>query len=717
MALKKIIIICVCLVSSIILVKHQLNKNIIMIQAPIAQKVPMVTEVNGQQIQDDYSWLRDKNYPKVDDQKIIKYLQEENSYANQAFFDKFKEQKNILFEEQKARIQLNDKSSETKKDNYYYYERTFEDKEYPIYYRRLGLNGQEKILLDVNELALGKKYIKIGAISISPDQKLLAYSVDYQGNEHFTIKVINLQDGIELSNKIDNTIGQIVWHEKLDGFFYTPLDKNWRAMKVFFHYLDQKLPDQLILEEKNPLYSLRVSKSSSKKYLFIQTSGHQENQFHILDFARSNNLKGNFKPQLFEAMSEKIFYDIDHNGNNFYILTNDESSDFRLAITNINHTGRKNWRSYIPGKKDEYLASFDLTNKYLILNYKIQGLPAIRIFSLKDKDFKAVDFPDQAYSATAYSTNFEEDDIRVSYSSLARPDTIYQYNYTQGSLDIIKVREVPSGFNPDDYQVRRLWSDNDGVKVPYTILFKKSLMKQDGLNPLYLYGYGSYGVSVPLNFRSSILSLVDRGFVFAIAHIRGGDDLGYKWYEDAKFLNKKRTFQDFIAVAQDLIVQKYTKAGNIVISGGSAGGLLIGSAINSHPELFKAAIAHVPFVDVLNTMLDDTLPLTPGEYKEWGDPKQKQYFEYIKSYSPYDNIKKQNYPNLFVTGSISDPRVGYFEPAKWVAKLRDNKTDNNLLLFKTNMDAGHSGSSGRFDYLKEIADDHVFILSVFDIKI
>ncbi len=684
-----------------------------MSQAPIAKKVPHVTQIHAQQILDDYDWLRDKKYPEVSDPEILKYLEEENAYANEAFFDKFKEQKNILFEEQKNRIQLNDKSSETKKDNYYYYERTFQDKEYPIYYRRLGLDGQQEVILDVNKLALGKKYIRIGAISISPDQKLLAYSVDYQGNEHFTIKVINLQTQEELSDKIDNTIGQIVWHEHLDGFFYTPVDENWRAMKVLFHRLSWQLADQLILEEKNPLYSLRVSKSSSKKYLLIQTSSHQENQFHILDFAKQDD----FQPRLFEPMRENILYDIDHNGDNFYILTNDESSDFRLAVTNTEHTARKYWQDFIASKKDQYLAAFNLTSKYLILNYKIQGLPVIRIFSLADKSFKVINFPDPAYSAGGYSANFEEDDIRISYSSLARPDTIYKYNYAQDLLTAIKVREIPSGFDPNSYEVRRLWSNNNGVKVPYTIFFKKSLMQQDGLNPLYLYGYGSYGISVPVNFRSSILSLVDRGFVFAIAHIRGGDDLGHSWYEDAKFLNKKCTFQDFISVAEDLIAQKYTKAGNIVISGGSAGGLLVGNVINSHPELFKAAIAHVPFVDVLNTMLDETLPLTPGEYKEWGDPKQEQYYHYIKSYSPYDNIQKQQYPNLFVTTSISDPRVGYFEPVKWVAKLRDNKTDNNLLLFKTNMDAGHSGSSGRFDYLKEVADDYIFILNVFDIKI
>ena len=682
-------------------------------QAPIAPKIPHITKINGHVIEDDYYWLRDKNWPKVTDPQVLKYLGAENTYANEVFFDKFKEQKNVLFEELKSRIQLTDKSSETKKDNYYYYDRTFEDKEYPVYYRRLGLEGAEEVILDVNKLASGKKYIRIGAISVSPNQKSLAYSVDYQGNEHYAVKVINLENGVELTDEIQDIIGPIIWHEKVDGFFYTPLDENWRAMKVLFHHLGSSQPDQLILEEKNPLYSLQVSKSSSKEYLLLKTSGHQENQFHILNFAE----KDNFQPEIFQPMQEKIFYDLDHNGANFYILTNDESSNFRLAITGVKNTAQKYWQNYITSNKDEYLASFDLTSKYLILNYKIQGLAIIRIVSLADKKLKSIKFPDPAYTASGYSTNFEEDDIRISYSSLARPDTIYKYDYIDESLAALKVRQVPSGFDADHYEVRRLWGDNDGAKVPYTIFFKKSLMKQDGLNPMYLYGYGSYGISVAPSFRTSILSLVDRGFIFAIAHIRGGDDLGHSWYEDAKFLNKKRTFQDFIAVSQDLIAKKYTTAGNIVICGGSAGGLLVGNVINSHPELFKAAIAHVPFVDVLNTMLDDTLPLTPGEYKEWGDPKQEKYFEYIKSYSPYDNIQKQHYPHLFITTSISDPRVGYFEPAKWVAKLRANKSDNNLLLFKTNMDAGHSGASGRFDYLKEVADDYVFIFNIFNIKV
>ena len=353
----------------------------------------------------------------------------------------------------------------------------------------------------------------------------------------------------------------------------------------------------------------------------------------------------------------------------------------------------------------------------MIINYRDQGLPVIKIKHLKEQDEKIIHFPDAAFTASAMSTNFDEDDIRVNYSSLARPNTTYSYDFNSDQLSILKVQEIPSGFNPEEYMVERIFADNEGVKVPITLLYKKSLFNKDGKNPLYLYGYGSYGISIPVSFRNTAISLVNRGFVYALAHIRGGDDLGHDWYKAAKFLNKKRTFDDFIASAKQLIKEKYTSQGNIAICGGSAVGMLIGAVINKQPELFKAALAHVPFVDVLNTMLDEELPLTPGEFKEWGNPKELEYFSYNKSYSPYDNVKAQNYPSLFITAGVSDPRVGYWEAAKWVAKIRATKLDDNILLLKTNMDSGHKGSSGRFDYLKEAADDIIFIFRVFDIQI
>jgi oligopeptidase B len=684
-----------------------------LISAPLAKEEQHLTQVHDQTIKDPYFWLRDKNWPKaVEDKEILKYLIDENDYADKVLFSNVANEKEKLFQELKGRIELSDKSTEVKKNNYYYYTRTQADKDYPIYCRKFGKDGSEEIILDVNELAKDHKFTKVGIFTISPDQNFLAYGVDHSGDEKYNLRILNIATKKHLADKIDNLTGQVIWHENVFGLFYTPSDENWRSTKVFFHILASTEPDNLVLEEKNHLYQLKICKSSSKEYLLINSSGHDENQFYTLKFSDVN-----FNAKLFSPLREKISYDIDHNGKHFYVLTNDQGPNFRLAITDLINTEDKYWQDYLALDKNKYLSSFDITANYLIANYKELGLPTIQIVNLTNKESKTIKFPDQLYTAQSYSTNFEEDDIRVEYSALTRPDTTYFYDYKTEKLDVLKTKHVPSGFNPDEYEVKREWSDNQGVKVPSTVFYKKSLFKQDGSNPLYLYGYGSYGISMPPCFRTTILSLVDRGFIFAIAHIRGGDDLGYQWYEDAKFLNKKRTFEDFIAVSEDLIAKKYTAKGNIVICGGSAGGMLVGNVINAKPELYKAAIAHVPFVDVLNTMLDDTLPLTPGEYKEWGNPKDIEYFKYIKSYSPYDNVAQQHYPHLFVTTSISDPRVGYYEPAKWVAKLRKAKTDENMLIFKTNMDAGHQGASGRFEYLKEVADDYLFIFHVFDIKL
>ncbi|MBA2629298.1 MAG: S9 family peptidase, partial [Rickettsiaceae bacterium] len=380
------------------------------------------------------------------------------------------------------------------------------------------------------------------------------------------------------------------------------------------------------------------------------------------------------------------------------------------------YSATKPWSTYIAEKKDKYLSSFDLTQNYLLMNYKVKGLAELVARNLNNETQQVLNFPENTYTAGIYSTNFKENDIRINYSSLARPDTVYSYDFNSNKLSTLKVQEIPSGFDPEEYATERVFVKTDGVEVPVSLFYKKSLFKGDGSNPLYLYGYGSYGLSIAPSFRSSAVSLVNRGFIYAIAHIRGGDDLGHDWYEDAKFLNKKRTFSDFIAVTEELINLNYTSKGNIVIVGGSAGGMLVGNVINQRPELFKAVIAHVPFVDVLNTMLDENLPLTPGEYKEWGNPKEKDYFEYMKSYSPYDNVSKQNYPSLFVSAGLSDPRVGYWEAAKWVARLRDRKLGDNVIIFKTNMSFGHSGASGRFDYLKEAAEDLVFITKIFKVK-
>ncbi len=692
------------------------NEEDIQMKPPIAEKIPFSFEVHGKSINDEYSWLRDPKWPNVTEVKIIDYLNAENQFTEH-YFKNFSIQKEQIFRELKARIKLSDQSPYIKKDNFFYYTRTAEDKEYPIYCRKEGnIDAPEVIILDINALAENKKFTKIGALSVSPDHKLLAFSVDHNGDENYTIKIIDLEDNKYLIDEIPKTIGSIVWHEQISGFFYTPTNENWRHDKVMFHVLEQKYnEDRLIFHETDPLYNLSVQKSSSKQHIFLNNGGHDSNSVYVISMDDHE-----FTPKIIREKRDSIFYDVDHNGEHFYVKTNEKAKNFRIFRINDQDFARESSEieipaDYIAEDSEKYLSSFDLAKNYLLLNYRVSGLPFIKVRNVFSGEEKLIDFPDQAFSAGGECVNFDEDDLRISYSSLGRPATTYSYDFSNNHLTTLKTQEIPSGFNPDEYMVERIFADNEGIRVPVSIFYKKSLFKKDGSNPVYLYGYGSYGIGMSASFRSTAVSLANRGFVFALAHIRGGDDLGHDWYEAAKFLNKKRTFEDFIAVADNLVQNKYTASGNIVISGGSAGGMLIGYVINHRPELFKAAIAHVPFVDVLNTMLDDTLPLTPGEYKEWGNPKEEQYFDYISSYSPYDNIVKQTYPNLFVTAGLSDPRVGYWEAAKWVAKLRANKADQNILLLKTNMDAGHGGASGRFDYLKEVADDLVFIFDMFKV--
>ncbi|MDG1436499.1 MAG: S9 family peptidase [Rickettsiaceae bacterium] len=681
---------------------------------PLAKQVPYEFAMHGVKVQDNYAWLRAKDWPSsVTDKEVIAYLEEENKYFKD-FMTPLEKEKEAFFEELKGRIKLDDESTYTKKDNFYYYTRTQADKDYTIYCRKEGsIDAEEEIILDVNKLAIGKEFTALGAFSISPDHKLIAYSVDYTGGEKYTVKVYNLETKEYLQDEIADTIGSLTWHETIQGFFYSPTDEKWRHDKIKFHKLGTNTEDdKIILHESNPLYYVGASKSSSKNYIFIDINGHDSNEIFYIDMKDHS-----MTPKLLNKRKEQVFYSVDHNDEYFYKSTNDSAKNFHiLRAKTENYIADKNWEIYIAEKDNSYLSDFDITQNYLLLNYKVTGLPELIVHDLEDNSQKSLSFPESAYTASIYSTNFEENDIRVSYTSLSRPRTVYSYDFEKNKLSTIKTQEIPSGFISDDYAVERIFATNEGVQVPISLFYKKSLFKKDGSNPLYLYGYGSYGISVPPAFRNSAISLVDRGFVYAIAHIRGGDDLGHDWYEAAKFLTKKLTFSDFIAAAYMLVKEKYTSSGNIAIMGGSAGGMLIGNVINQRPELFKVAIAHVPFVDVLNTMLDKDLPLTPGEYKEWGNPDDKEYFDYIKSYSPYDNVSSQNYPHLFVTAGLSDPRVGYWEAAKWVAKIRQMKLDNNLVLSKTNMNFGHSGASGRFDYLKEAAEELVFITNRFGIN-
>lgn len=706
------------IIVTFILIHNAMGGNPVLnnITAPIADKITYETEIAGNKISDQYHWMRAEGWPNsVKDQKVLDYLNQENKYFD-SFINPLEKEKNIIFEELKGRIKLADQSTYIKRDKYYYYTRTEEDKEYPIYCRKYeSTDNKEEILLDVNELAKEQKFTSIGGFAISPDHNLMAYSVDHTGGEKFTIKLYDIKSAKYLSDTIEDTAGSIIWHEDQSGFFYTPIEPdNWRHNKVYFHKLEtNKKEDKLIYHEQDHLYYTSVSKSSSKKYIFVVINGHDSNEIYYIDMHDKS-----LTPKVILKRKDMVQYSVDHNGDYFYISTNDNAKNFKiLRSESKNYSSTSKWIDYIKEDKDKYLSSFDITKDFLLINYRIKGLPELVVHNLNDTTEKKLTFPEAAYSARIYSTNFEENDIRSDYSSMARPNTTYSYDFSSSILNTLKVQEIPSGHDPKQYTVERIFVKTDGVEVPITILYKNDLFKHDGSNPLYLYGYGSYGISIPPVFKNTAITLANRGFVYAIAHIRGGDDLGYDWYESAKFLNKKRTFADFIAAADELVNKKYTSKGNITIMGGSAGGMLIGNVINQRPELFKAAIAHVPFVDVLNTMLDETLPLTPGEFKEWGNPKEKEYFDYIKSYSPYDNVTKQSYPNIMVTAGLSDPRVGYWEASKWVAKLRDQKTDNNIIIFKTNMSFGHQGASGRFDYLKEAAEDVVFIFKMFGLEI
>lgn len=683
-------------------------------KTPIADKISHTYEHHGVKLEDEYSWLRADGWPdNVKDKKVLSYLEEENSYY-QNYLAPHENKKTEFFEELKGRIKLEDISTYTKRDDYYYYSRTEADKDYTIYCRKHGsVDTKEEIILDVNQIAKGKEFTSLGAFSISPDHKLMAYSVDFTGGEKYSIKIYDLENKKFLQDEISNTIGSIVWHEDQSGFFYSPTTENWRREKIMFHALGTDIKDdKLIYHEKNPLYLVSASKTSSKEYILINVGGHDSNEVLYIDMNDKE-----FIPKMLSKRKDRILVSIDHGGNYFYKSTNDGAKNFHiLKVESKDYSMNKIWDSYIEEETDKYLSSFDITKDFLLLNYKVKGLSEAIVKKLSVNQEQSINFPDEAYTASIYSTNYRENDIRVNYASLAKPSTVYKYTFDKNKLDTLKVQEIPSGFNPEEYKVERLYIKTDGVEVPISLFYKKSLFKKDGSNPLYLYGYGSYGISIAPAFRNSAISLANRGFVYAIAHIRGGDDLGHDWYEAAKFLNKEKTFNDFLASAEFLAKEKYTSKGNIVVAGGSAGGMLIGNVINQKPELFKAAIAHVPFVDVLNTMLDEDLPLTPGEFKEWGNPKDKEYFDYILSYSPYENVKVQNYPHLFITAGLSDPRVGYWEAAKWVARLRDRKLDNNKLFLKTNMDFGHMGASGRFDYLKEAAEDLVFISNVFNVE-
>ena len=699
-----------------------------MFETKYTEKSPFLTANK-----DDYDWLRDRNWPEVTDPKVLKYLEQENTYTEKNLFIKYKKEREQILKELQEYNKFAHVSEYTKKDNYYYYTKTEDNKNYKIYCRRInGENQKEEIIFDENIIAENKKFMRVGAFSISDDHNFLVYAVDFVGDEQFTIKVIDLNTKQHLSDEIPSVsfanltdIAVIIpWHKNSTGFFYTPTSDRLFPEKVMFHKLGNNYKeDELVSFEKDPEYSVFAARSQSKRFLFINTFSGSFNKIH----AHINNILGkaneiyyidfnenkSLKPLLFKERKEGVLYTVEHSGNDFYVRVNDVNTNFRLIKTNINNRQEKNWQEITYTGENQYLESFDVSADFVVLNYKQQGLTNIEVLNIKTNNKKTITFPAIPCAATGYIADFEEDDLRIYYSSLKEPDRIYKYKFSSAALTVLKQQDEPIGFVANDYVVESQFADNNGVTIPITIFYKKSLFKKDGANPLYLYGYGAYGSSVSRQFRAELLPLVNKGIVFAIAHVRGGDELGMNWYLDGKLLKKKNTFEDFIACSEYLIKEKYTSKGNIAISGISAGGTLIGYVINTRPELYKAAILHQPFVDVLNTLLDETIPLTNIEFQEWGDPKNAEFFAYIKSYSPYDNIKKQDYPNILVTASINDPRVCYWEPAKFVAKLNTYKMNNNDLFFKVMTNISHLGGSGMLNKLQEIAEDYTFIYKSF----
>jgi oligopeptidase B len=682
--------------------------------APKINKILNTVKIHNEELIDNYSWIKQKDWKEVIlnpsklNAQVKKYLDEENLFKENQLKD-INDVEKKLFEELKSKIKNEDNSVPKKDGNYFYGYKYNKNSEYPIYYRKNIANNSEEIILDCEKKSKTHTYFNVASISHSHDHKHVAYNIDTNGSEYFSIFIEDIQKKDSLSPEIKNTTGDIVWSLDNKYIFYVRLDQNHRPTKVFQHKIGSNSEkDLLIYEEKDPSFFCSINLSKTKNYLFIRTADHETSEYLFI------NLKLNeTKPILFRKRIKKIEYDLEHHEKFFLISTNvDNAKNFKIMISH--EESYQKWEEFIPYNKVNLILDFTLLKDWLVRLERTEGSENIIILNLNNKDQHKISFDEEAYNLSLdHGYEYETDIFRYSYSSPTTPKSIFDYDCKSKKQELKKTQEVPSGHNKDDYICKKIFATaHDNEKIPITIFYKKGV-KLDSNNYLLLYGYGSYGISIPSNFSTNRLSLVDRGIVYAIAHIRGGKEKGYEWYENGKLLNKKNTFLDFISCAEKLCEDKYTSPKKIVAQGGSAGGLLMGYIANERPDLFLGIIAQVPFVDICNTMLDEDLPLTVTEIPEWGDIKNdKKSFLYVKSYSPYDNVKKQNYPHMLVTGGISDPRVTYWEMTKWVAKLRENKTDNNLLLLHMNMTAGHSGASGRFDYLKEIAMEYGFVLKI-----
>lgn len=684
---------------------------------PVAEKRP--DTLTGNRI-DNYYWMKLTEEQKSAEQKdevttkVINYLNSENDYLKA----KLKHTETLqekLYNEIVGRIKQTDESVPYRLNGYWYYTRFEEGKEYPIYCRKKGtLEAAEEILLNVNEMAKGHSYYSIAGLRVSEDNKLLAYGEDSVSRRRYTLYVKDLATGKLVGEPITNTTGSFTWANDNKTLFYSRKDSVTLLPRwVMKHKLGTSpKKDVLVYEEPDDTFYTTIYKTKSNKFLVIASGSTLTNDYQILD---ANTPDGKWKS--FTKRERGLEYSIDHYQDKFYIVTNWDALNFRLMETPDTKTDKANWKEVIAHRDDTLLEGIDIFKDYLVVSERSKASTQLRIISQKTKDEHYMTFEEPAY--TIYSStnlDFDTDLLRYGYTSMTTPNSTYDYNMKTRERKLLKQQEVVGGYNPADYQTERLWATaKDGTKIPMSIVYKKGI-KKDGTNPTMLYGYGSYGASMDPTFSSTRLSLLNRGFVYAIAHIRGGQEMGRQWYEDGKMFKKKNTFTDFIDCAEFLIEEKYTTPGHLFGSGGSAGGLLMGAVVNMRPDLFKGVIAAVPFVDVVTTMLDESIPLTTGEFDEWGNPKNPESYMYMLEYSPYDQVKPQNYPNMLVTTGLHDSQVQYWEPAKWVAKLRDMKTDDNVLLLRTNMETGHGGTTGRFKVYRETAQEYAFILDLAGIK-
>jgi oligopeptidase B len=668
-------------------------------EAPQALRAPRTTTVHGRALTDEYGWLRDK-----DDPRVSAYLEAENAYTR-AVMQSTEGFQESLYHEMLARIKETDMGVPYRYGDFEYYSRTETGKDYPIYCRRRSIEGApEEVILEMNALAEGHEFFSLGAFSVSPDANLLAYSTDVTGFREFTLQVKDLRTGALLAERIEKT-RSVAWANDSATLFYVKEDAAKRAWRLYRHRVGSDR-DDLVFEEGDVRFSIGVHRSRSRGWIFLGSHSATTSEVHCIPADQPASA-----PRVIAARVPEHEYDVDHRGDLFYIVTNDRGRNFRLVTAPVAEPRPENWTEIIPHRDDVMLEDVDLFSRHCVIHEREGGFPRLRVLSFESGAYHPVEFPEPAYSVFGTgNAEFDTDTFRFAYESLVTPDSVFDYDMKTRSRRLLKREEVLGVYDPARYNSELVYATaEDGTQLPMSMVYRKDLRRSEP-QPLLLTGYGAYGYASDVHFSSTRLSLLDRGVIFAIGHVRGGGEMGKRWHDQGRMLNKRNTFTDFIAVAERLIAAGYTAPERLVIQGGSAGGLLMGAAVNLRPDLFKAVVAEVPFVDVINTMLDASLPLTTGEYEEWGNPQEREYFEYMLSYSPYDNIQAKNYPPILVETSLNDSQVMYWEPAKYVAKLRATKTDDNPVLLKINMGAGHGGASGRYDYLRELAFTYTFIL-------